>query len=224
MNAMFKFLKKYSAVFAILVTYLLSMASILTHRAEESPADTITLRLGHWQLEASVRQALDQMAEDYSEYRIEHGLQPVKIIQDAIPEMIYAQWLTTQLMGGTAPDLIEVGLGSLPMHLWLQYYNRYFVPLTPYVNKPNPYNAGTDLAETSLRSSFKDGMRTSYIEEMQEYVSVPLSQFGVRIFYNKDLLKKLTGLDEAPHEYRAFLAVCKKIASQNDESGKPSIL
>jgi len=145
--------------------------------------------LGHWQLETSVREALDQLAAEYSEYRIANGLPRVEIIQDAIPDTIYPQWLTTQLMGGTAPDLIEVGLGAMPPHLWLQYYNRYFIPLTPYVNSPNPHNAGTDLVETPLRSSFKDGMRASYVEEMQEYISVPLSQFGVRIFYNKDLLE-----------------------------------
>ena len=54
---------------------------------------------------------------------------------------------------------------------------------------------------------------------MQEYMSMPLSMFGVRIFYNRDMLKKLTGLDEAPHDYRAFLAACKKITSQKDPQG-----
>ena len=113
-------------------------------------------------------------------------------------------------MGGTAPDIMQVG-AMLPDNIWLSYYNRYFAPLTRYVNTPNPHNAGTDIADMPLRRTFKDGMKTAYVTEMQEYMSVPLSQFGVRIFYNKDLLKKITGSDVAPLDYRQFLAVCQKI-------------
>jgi len=67
-------------------------------------------------------------------------------------------------------------------------------------------------------------MKTAYVTEMQEYMSVPLSLFGVRIFYNKDLLKQLTGRDEAPRDYREFLAVCERIRSAvNAVTGQPYI-
>ena len=223
MKKLFKFIKSFLPLLALLIAYIWSMVAISMSRVDENDGDAIVLRLGHWQLEASVREALDRMAADYSVYRKEHGLQPVKIIQDAIPEMIYSQWLTTQLMGGTAPDLIEVGLGSLPYHLWLQYYNRYFIPLTPYINKPNHYNADNDLNGVPLRNTFKDGMRSSFIEEMQEYICIPLSQFGERVFYNKDLLKKLTGSDKAPQDYREFLAVCAEIKSHTAPNGQPYV-
>ncbi|MBU0677200.1 MAG: extracellular solute-binding protein [Verrucomicrobia bacterium] len=218
MRRVFGFMKQYSAFLAIGVTFLWSIIAIAVYRGAESAPDTITLRIGHWQLEASVYDALNEMAAEYQKINPK-----VRIIQDAIPEMIYGQWTTTQLMGGTAPDILEVGLGVLPYHLWVQYYNRYFVPLTRYVNQPNPYNEGTSLAGVPLRSTFKDGMRNSYIEEMQEYINIPLSQFGVRIFYNKDLLKKLTGRDKAPSEYREFLAVCDEIKQHKDEKGQPYI-
>jgi ABC-type glycerol-3-phosphate transport system substrate-binding protein len=55
---------------------------------------------------------------------------------------------------------------------------------------------------------------------MQDYMSVPQSLFGVRIFYNKGLLRKLTGLDAPPKEYRAFLAACEKIRAQKNERGE----
>jgi len=223
MKAVTQFVRRYFALIVVVLTYLWAGLAIAVYRAEEGDANTISLRIGHWQLEASVRDALNEMARQYSEYRLSQGLKPVSIIQDAIPEMIYAQWLTTQLMGGTAPDMIEVGLGSLPYHLWVQYYNRYCIPITDYVSRENPHNAGTELAGQSLRSTFKDGMRNNYIEEMQEYISVPLSQFGVRIFYNKDLLKKLTGSEKPPVDYREFLAVCNMIKSKKDEDGKPYI-
>lgn len=223
MSRLVAFLRRYFAVIVVVATYAWSIASINAYRAAEAPAGTITLRIGHWQLEASVREALDQLAADYSADRVARGLQPVKIAQDAIPEMTYVQWLTTQLMGGTAPDILEVGLGAMPYHLWLQYYNRYFTPLTRVVNQPNPYNVGTVLEGVPLLSTFKDGMRDAYVEELQDYMSLPLSQFGVRIFYNKNLLKTLTGLDQPPKEYRAFLEACRLIKSQNDPRGQPYV-
>ena len=219
MKRLLPFIRTYFAFLVVICTYVWAALAIALYRAEESDPDAIPLRIGHWQLEASVREALDQMAADYSAERREKGLQPVRIVQDAIPEMIYAQWLTTQLMGGTSPDIIEVGLNTLPYHLWVQYYNRYFISLTPYVGRPNPHNEGTDLEGVALRASFKDGMRGAYVEEMQEYMSIPLSQFGVRVFYNRDLLRQLTGRETPPGEYREFLAVCEKIAAQKNSDG-----
>lgn len=210
------FLRRDYSLIAIGIIFAWSVYAINTHRSSLAPDDAIVLRIGHWQLEPSVREGLEVMAEDYRK------LHPnVYIIQDAIPEMVYGQWTTTQLMGGTAPDLLEVGLGVLPRHLWLQYYNRYCYAMTPYANQPNPYNEGTDLEGIALRSTIKDGMKWTYVEEMQEYVSIPLSQFGVRMFYNRELLKQLTGLDEAPGDYRAFIAACETIRSQTDPNGDP---
>ena len=212
------FVRTYFALLVVFAVFLWSAWVIATYRAQQAPPGSIVIRLGHWQLEASVREGLDEMARDYQK------LHPnVVIIQDAIPEGTYGQWVSTQLMGGTAPDIMQVG-AMLPDNIWLSYYNRYFQPLSRYVNTPNPHNAGTDIADVPLRRTFKDGMKTAYVAEMQEYMSVPLSQFGVRIFYNKDLLKKLTGLDVAPLDYREFLAVCQKIQSvTNPTSCQPYI-
>lgn len=195
-----EFLKKYGAFCAIGLIFAWSAVAINTYRSRLAPPDAIVLRIGHWQLEASVREALEAMAEDYRKIHPN-----VYIIQDAIPEMVFGQWTTTQLMGGTAPDLLQIGLGVLPRHLWLQYYNRYCHALTPYANEPNPYNTATDLEGLPLRATIKDGMRWTYIEEMQEYVAIPLSQFGVRVFYNRELLQQLTGLHEPPSDFRSFI-------------------
>ena len=191
---------------AIGILFTWSAIAIATHRASLAPSDAIILRIGHWQLEASVRDALNVMAEDYRKIHPN-----VYIVQDAIPEMVYGQWTTTQLMGGTAPDLLQIGLGVLPRHLWLQYYNRYCHSLSTYANEPNPYNVSNELEGVALRSTIKDGMRWTYIEEMQEYVAIPLSQFGVRVFYNKELLKQLTGRDEPPKDFRSFIEMCEAI-------------
>jgi raffinose/stachyose/melibiose transport system substrate-binding protein len=175
------------------------------------------LRIGHWQLEASVREAIARMAE---EYRKDHP--NVRVVQDAIPESTYGPWVTTQLMGGTAPDMMEIGLG-LSGPLWISYQRRYFHPLTAIVGRPNPYNRGTDLERVPLRATMMDGMRSSYVDALQEYMTINLSQFGVRLFYNKRLLKDLTGLDEAPSDYRSFLRACEHIRKQTAPDGKPYV-
>ena len=217
-KGVFGFVRTYFALLVVAAVFAWSAWKIASYRAEQTPPGEIVIRLGHWQLEGSVREGVDEMARRYRE------LHPnVRIVQDAIPESTYGQWVSTQLMGGTAPDLLQVG-GQLPGNIWLSYYNRYFQPLSRYVYAPNPYNEGTELAGVPLRQTYKDGMKTAYVAEMQEYMSVPLTLFGTRIFYNKTLLKQLTGLDEAPLDYREFLAVCDKIAhSTNEATGKPYI-
>ena len=214
LKSAFAFVRTYFALLVVFAVFLWSAWVIATYRAQQTPPGSIVIRLGHWQLEASVREGIDEMAREYQKTHPN-----VVIVQDAIPEGTYGQWVSTQLMGGTAPDIMQVG-AMLPDNIWLSYYNRYFQPLSRHVNTPNPHNAGTDIADLPLRQTFKDGMKTAYVTEMQEYMSVPLSQFGVRIFYNKDLLRQITGSDVAPLDYRKFLAVCEQIRNTvNPASG-----
>lgn len=206
-------LRAYFPLIVVAAAYLWSAAAIALYRNQGIPEKARVLRIGHWQLEASVREALDHLADQYRKLHPD-----VYIVQDAIPESVYGQWVSTQLMGGTAPDILQVG-AMLPENIWISYYNRYFLSLTRSVNRPNPYNAGTSLSNTPLRLTYKDGMKTAYVNELQEYMSVPLSMFGVRIFYNRDLLKKLTGRDTAPTNYRAFLALCEQISTNRTDRG-----
>ncbi len=213
MNA---YLRSYFSIGVIAAVLLWSGWSVVTFRLEQSPPGTVTVRLAHYQLEAGVRDAFDQIIGDYER------LHPnVRIVQDAIPEAGYGQWATTQLVGGTAPDIIELIANVMPPAVLAVYATRYFRNLSDTVNQPNPYNAGTALEKIPLRQTYKDGMRNSYIEEAQRFVAVPLSERGLKIFYNKNLLKKLTGLDEPPTEYRAFLAMCEVIRQQRDANGQP---
>ncbi len=218
LKAAVAFVRTYFALLVVFAVFLWSAWVIATFRAQQTPPGSVVIRLGHWQLEASVREGIDEMAREYQKTHPN-----VVVVQDAIPEGTYGQWVSTQLMGGTAPDIMQVG-AMLPDNIWLSYYNRYFAPLSRYVNTPNPHNAGTDIADLPLRQTFKDGMKTAYVTEMQEYMSVPLSQFGVRIFYNKDLLREITGSDVAPLDYRQFLATCEKIrGTTNPASGQAYI-
>ena len=151
----------------------------------------------------------------------------VVVIQDAIPEGTYGQWVSCNMIAGTAPDLIEIGMG-LPAPIWLGYQTRYFEPLTQMANTPNPFNhddpdMDPQLRDAPFRMTFDDAMRGGYTEELQEYMRVPLSRFTTRVMYNKTLLHTLTGLDVPPTDLRGFLAVCKKVATFHDENGEAYI-
>jgi ABC-type glycerol-3-phosphate transport system substrate-binding protein len=250
---LFKKVRPYFALIVVLAVFAWSGLTILARHAAEYGSDTIVLHIGHFQLEPGARIGIDAIAAAYEETyarrweaggknvegRVWKEVYPdkpyVKILQDAVPEStFYGQWISTQLMGNTAPDIVEIGLGGqgLIRPVWVSYLNRYFIPLTPYVGRPNPHNEGTNLEGVSFRNSYLDGMRGGYVEELQEFYAVPVAQFVVRMFYNKDLLKDLTTkmvadgklekvLDAPPTEFRAFIDLCKKIRGYNAPDGKP---
>ncbi len=201
------FVRSWYPLLAIGAATLWASVTILINRVEEAPPGITVIRLGHWQLEAGVRDAINAMAEDYAK------LHPnVRIVQDAIPDQVFAQWANTQLLGGTAPDLIEAG-GMMSPPLWLNLQRRYLMPLTEVYGKPNPYNKGTDLEGVPLVQTFKAG--TAVIPELQENMDISLSRLSIRVFYNKDLLKQLTGVETPPQDLQAFLSLCRDIQSKN---------
>jgi len=216
LKSIFEFLKKYHALIIIMAVYVWALVSVALYRYEEAPPGTITLRISHWQLESGVRDGINEMAKEYQKTHPN-----VRILQEAIPEGTYGQWLSTQIMSGTAPDIIEMGF--IPYQVLIAYYNRYCYVITPFVNKPNPYNKDNEFKDTALRNTFKDGMAAGYINELQEYMQVPLSSFTVRVFYNIDLLEKLTGSKVPPKTYREFYNLCTKVKGMKDEKGKSYI-
>lgn len=204
---------------AIAAVFLWSVFSIVSRKkSEPSPEETV-IRLAHWQLEPGVREGFSEIAAEYE--KLHPG---VRIIQQAIPESTYGQWLSTQLMGGTAPDIVEVGM--VDYSLLVVFYSRYLLPLSPYITRPNPYNAGTEWENAPLYRTFKNGMIHSFIPEVQEYMVMPLAMGSVRLFYNKTLLKELTGLDTPPAEYRAFMEVVlyHRVAKDAERAALPSLL
>ena len=214
--AAFRWLAQTYPVWLILAALGWASASIALRRTAEEPAGAKTIHIAHYQLEAGVREGLDEMAAEYEKLHPD-----VRIVQDWVPSSGYGQWLSTQLVSGKPSDIVE-GAG-LPPPVWLSYVSRYFLPLTDEVQQPNPYNAGTDLAGVPWMQTYFDQMKLSRTPELQQYTSVPLAQFGIRVLYNKRLLKKLTGLDAPPQSYPEFLSVCDRIKTQADPRGRPYI-
>lgn len=213
-------LGRWGPLLAITAAFTWACVTIAMRRGDETPPDTTVIRIGHWQLEAGVRQAFDELGLQFAQLpQVKAKYGKVLIVQDAIPEGTYGQWITSNMIAHTAPDLVEIGMGLAP-NIWLAYQNRYFEPLTTLANEPNPFNKGTDLEGIPLRLTFDDAMRSGYLEELQEYMRMPLSRFTARIFYNRTLLRKLTGRNEPPTHFREFINLCQTISTLKDPTGQ----
>ncbi|OGV51798.1 MAG: hypothetical protein A2017_18825 [Lentisphaerae bacterium GWF2_44_16] len=203
----------YIGLAILLVCYLGAIWNVLKVKNEE--IDKTTIRLCHWQLEAGYRDAMDEMIKLY-----EKTHPKVKIIQIPITERAYGQWVTTQLLGRTAPDLIEIGGFDTKLYL-----GRYFVPLTDELRKPNPYNKDNPLLRNvPWMDTFVDSLQGSYMPDLLDYYMVGMNQGSVRIFYNKDIFRRILKTDKEPKTLSEFLNYCKKIqnyvAQKNAEAEK----
>jgi raffinose/stachyose/melibiose transport system substrate-binding protein len=167
------------------------------------PGETV-LRLCHWQLEDGFRNALQAVIDDYQEMKAAKG-ERVRIVQMPITEKVYSQWLNTQLISGSAPDLIEAGQTKLAYED--EPSVRYFIPVSSIISKPNPYNAGTDLETVPWRETALDGMRSGYRPKLVDYYAIPASLVGTRVFVNQTLLKEVTGSEEPPTSFEELVKV-----------------
>lgn len=185
--------------------YAASLFYMLRVRRPAGNRPEVVLRFAHWQLESGMREAFDLVARRYM------ALHPnVRVEQFAVPGSVYRQWLSTQIAAGTIPDLVcfnstdPSAVAQIP---------RNFQAITRWMDEPNPYNAGTRLAGVPWRLTFIDGgrNRATYIDQYRNYYAVGLSAHSMRMFYNRDLLRAITGRDEPPQDFRSWLELGKKV-------------
>lgn len=223
----------YLGLFILLVCYAGAFWNVISTKRQESRADVI--RLVHWQLELGVRDGLQSLIDQFEAYKKEQG-HVVEVVQIPIPERAYTQYVTTQLIGGTAPDMIQIG--KFPA----EYLGRYFYPLSSYLQSPNPYNqerlneleASESLSEAEREiketlsfiedspwmNSFTDGLRGQFQEMFQEYFGVGFSTFTVRMYYNKNLFEQALGHARAPESYGELLEFAKEIHEHAQNTGE----
>ncbi len=176
-----------------------------------SSDDRTVIRFSHWQAEAGPREAMDALIERYEELNPD-----VRVVQLDVPGRVYTRWVRTQLIGETAPDLIEFGGGSNDI------VPRFFEPISKYVDEPNPYNEGTPLEGMRWRDTFVDGLNTpsSYIDRLSNYYAVTMCSVTLRLFYNPDLLEEITGRREPPHTYEDLRRIQEEVAAYSARAGK----
>ncbi|RRJ96340.1 extracellular solute-binding protein [Opitutaceae bacterium TAV4] len=180
-------------------------------RAEARGGEVI--RFAHWQLEGGLRKAFDQLARDYE--KLHPG---VTIEQLAIPERTYAQWIQTQLIGGTATDILQLGRLSAGEDEMLA---RFFHPLSDLVEQPNPYNKGTALETTAWRNTFIDGLvgGFNYRPNLLEYYGVGMSMHTTRVYYNETLWKLILGDTPPPTDFDQFITICDRVRDYAKKTG-----
>ncbi|MEY2880578.1 MAG: hypothetical protein RLZZ15_2958 [Verrucomicrobiota bacterium] len=176
---------------ALLVTVLGLAAWAGFSRAPVARAPAVaTIRLGHSLLHVGVREAFTALARDYERARAAAG-DPVRIELLDVPERAYRQWLRTQLVGGTAPDLV-----MLTPQEDDTLTGQYFVPLAEFIDEPNPWNAGTPLDGVRWRDTFLDGLeQAGFNFRLAGHYAVPLSTQTLRVFANRRLIARILAAD-----------------------------
>lgn len=194
---------KHAGLLLLAAAYAAAVALVLVRHSERRTDDRVTIRLAQWQLEGTVRDAIDRIIARYEQLR-----PGVKVEQIAVPDSVYLPWVQTQLVGGTAPDMVE--------YSWVwPGIARYFQEMDDVVTQPNPYNRGTPLEGVPWRDTIVDGMTNpdSFVRALNHYYGITVTSHTPRLVYNRALLRAITGRDEPPATYREFLEVCAAITA-----------
>ncbi|MCB1105365.1 MAG: carbohydrate ABC transporter substrate-binding protein, partial [Cephaloticoccus sp.] len=173
--------------------------------------DLVEIQIGHWLLHTGMREAFAAAIDGYQK------LHPnVRITQIPVPVRSYAAWSRTQLAGETAPDI--TGMLTLNEEL----ISRNFLPLTPWLDQPNPYNAGTDLEGMPWRDTFIDGLSAmaNLTPTSGEVCGVTLQLNSVRLFYNRELLREITGSDKPPADFAELQQIGWQIKDYAARTGR----
>jgi ABC-type glycerol-3-phosphate transport system substrate-binding protein len=204
-------LRNFIAAAAILGAFSWSAWQVYTHRRAEAAPGKVVIRVGHWLLHAGMRESFDEAAADYMRLHPD-----VSIEQLPVPIRAWPSWLRTQLVGGTAPDITGM-LGANE-----ELATRHFLPLTDHITAPNPYNTGTPLEGVPWADTYVDGMAAmrSLTPTSGDIHGVNLQINTLRLYYNKHLLKEVTGSDTPPADYASLRALEDQVARYNEARGK----
>lgn len=214
-------LSKYLGFILLAIAMIYAIISVVYHSATYEKSDVKSIRICHWQLEAGFRESLQGLIDDFEKDHEARTGEKVRVLQAPISERAYQQYINTGLIGDMAPDIIEKGMAKTANDP--SYVARFFIPFGDVISKPNPFNKGTALEGVPWKDTFLDGMQSAYDENLLDYYFIPFSMFTIRIYYNKELYKKILGRTDPPHSYLDFIDICKKIKAFRDENGNPII-
>ena len=174
------------------VLSLLAGAAALVGMSTASDAATIRVVLGYYS--AATQGLFEEMAKDYMS---KHPGDEVKI--EVIQWDNLQQRLTTDIAGGTAPDISMIGTR------WLLDYvkNDIAEPMDSYITPE--FKAG--FIDAFLAPSTLDG----------KLYGLPIAASARAMYYNKDLLAK-AGVNEPPANWDGVVDTAKKIKALGGDS------
>lgn len=164
-----------------------------------SPTGNRVLRVAHTLTDDGVRKAFEEAAARYQRLHPER-----KVIIQTVPSRIYSQWANTQVIGETAPDILQVTNNT---GQWSEFAQRHLLPLGSLISQPNPYNHDAPSATAPWFSTFKDNLESGFFLHLMEYYRVPVALNTTRIIINKQLFEEIMGHTRFPTdlvEYHEF--------------------
>jgi raffinose/stachyose/melibiose transport system substrate-binding protein len=199
------------------IFYLISIIFVFYNSSAPDIIDPSVKRitLAHWNLEDGVREGFDEAIRRFEALKASQG-EKVKVVQTTIPFRGYQQWFLTQLIGGEPADVLKYVGGS-------EILNQYFIPLSEYINRPNPFNKGTVMEGVPWKDTFIDGMSNAMDPVYSEYYGVGTYFHTYRVFVNMDLLEKATGSRKLPRDLSEWMNICKKLKEYGLKTHQPII-
>jgi len=185
--------------------FLWGLLRQLDHRPIAAADGRTTIRFAHTQLEPGIREAYAAIIADYE------ALHPhVRVEQIAVPLRAWAAWMRTRLVGDNAPDLLQL-ITNDPNPI-----QRYYQPITRWMQAPNPYNAGTPLEGIPWVDTFiVPGTEPPVFWPIfLDYYGVPQTFFTSRVLYNRTRWREWTGRDTPPRDYREFITAARRIRAE----------
>ena len=167
-----------------------SVIFIVARTMREDDSDMTTIRFSHFHLHGGLRDSYESITREYMKRN-----PGTRVQQIDVPIGVFPAWLSTQLVSEEAPDIMLIS-----GHFTDDRLARYIEPITAYLEQPNPYNAGTALENIPWRETFVDGLYAGgsfrQFQQLQEYLSVPITVQSIRLYYNKDLYKRIMGVHQ----------------------------
>jgi len=196
----------------VCLAIIASFWRVIYRNLQAVTSDHIELRIGHQNIHSGMREGYEAAIEAYER------LHPnVKITQVPIPLRTYPAWVRIQLIGKNAIDILST------WEVRSDDIRRYFLPLSPYLSAPNPYNAGTSLEGVAWRDTFFDGLSNMRQpnEADDEIYSISLQRVSTLLFINVDLLREITGSDEGlPRNFDDLRSLAAQVHAYNQRTGK----
>jgi len=153
--------------------------------------------------------ALLEVAAEYMRLHPDVEIQFPVIGQTDVSE---GEWLTTQLMSGLAPEIVNVNTEVV----WPDIDKGWWVSFDPYMSKPNPYVKPGEPGSRQWWDQFVNLPLTKAKRAPNgKLYSLCFDLVETGIFYNKDIFEKVLGIPKSvnwsPRSWREFMDVCERL-------------